>query len=74
MWNHMWHYEGTLDESGKVLTLLTTGPNMMKPGETANYKEVLELKDKDHKTFSSHMEVDGQWVKFVTVEGKRVKK
>jgi hypothetical protein len=74
MWNYMWKYEGTLDESGKVLTLLTTGPNMMKPGETANYKEVLELKDKDHKTFTSHMEVDGQWVKFMTAEAKRVKK
>jgi len=74
MFNHMWKYEGTLDESGKVLTLMTHGPHMLKPGETANYKEVLELKDKDHKTFTSHIEVDGQWVKMMTAEATRVKK
>lgn len=73
MFNHMWKYEGTLDESGKVLTLLTKGPNMIKPGETANYKEVLELKDKDHKTFTSHMEVNGEWVKMMTADATRVK-
>lgn len=74
MFNHMWKYEGTLDESGKALTLMTEGPNMMKPGEMAKYKEVLELKDKDHKTFTSHMEVNGEWVKFMSVEATRVKK
>jgi hypothetical protein len=74
MWNHMWKYEGTLDDSGKVLTLMTEGPNFMNPGESAKYKEVLELKDKDTKVFTSHVQVDGEWVKFVSVEGKRVKK
>lgn len=74
MFNHMWKYEGTLDESGKSLTLMTEGPNMMKPGEMAKYKEVLEFKDKDHKTFTSHMQVDGEWVKFMTAEATRVKK
>ena len=74
MLNHMWHYEGTLDDSGKVLTLMTEGPSFTDPNQTAKYKEVLELKDKDHKVFSSHVQVDGEWVKFVTVEGKRVKK
>ncbi|MBL8851132.1 MAG: DUF1579 domain-containing protein [Planctomycetaceae bacterium] len=73
MFNHLWHYEGTLDESGTVLTLLTEGPNFTKPGEMAPYKETLEFKDKDHKVFSSYTQVDGEWVKFMTVEGKRVK-
>jgi len=74
MFNHMWKYEGTLDESGKVLTLMTEGPNMLNPKEMAKYKEVLEIKDKDHKIFSSHMQVNGEWMTFVTVDGKRVKK
>ena len=73
-YNHLWKYEGPLDDSGKVLTLMTRGPNMMAPGELTNFKEILELKDKDHKTFTSHMEVNGEWVKIMTSETTRVKK
>jgi hypothetical protein len=74
MYNHMWKYEGTLDESEKVLTLMTEGPSFTNPKETAKYKEVLEMKDQDHKVFSSYVQGEGgEWIKFVTVESKRVK-
>jgi len=69
----MWRYEGTLDEAGKKLTLNTEGPNMMVPGKTAQYRETIEIVDKDHKTFSSSMKGDdGNWTTFVT--GKYTRK
>lgn len=70
--NHMWHYEGTLDATGKILTLETEGPNMMSPGKTAKYRDVIEIKSKDHKTLtSSAMGEDGKWMTFGTSHYKR---
>lgn len=74
MINHMWRYEGTLDETGTRLTLLTEGPNVMVPGATAKYKEILELKSKDEKRFTSYMQAEGgEWVKLMTATAKRKK-
>ncbi len=74
MTGHMWVYEGTLDEDGKKLTLLTEGPNPMAPGKMVKAKEVMELKDQDHRTFTSHMQgEDGQWQHIVTVTYTRKK-
>lgn len=70
----LWKYEGEMDESGKKLTLLTEGPNPMSPGQTAKYREVLELKDQDHKVFTSYLQTEkGKWNKFVTMEYVRAK-
>lgn len=72
--SQLWTYEGTLDETGKILTLNTEGPNPIDPGKRAKYREVLELKDKDHKVFSSSMQTDdGQWHKFMTINYHRKK-
>ena len=69
----MWQYEGKMDETGKKLTLEAEGPSMLEPGKTAKYRDVLELVDKDHKTLTSFMESDGEWVKVVTAEYERKK-
>lgn len=70
----LWQYEGAMDESGKKLTLETEGPSMMEPGKKCKFREVLELKDNDHKTFTSSMQDDkGNWVKIVTMEYVRKK-
>lgn len=73
MTDYMWRYEGTLDESGKVLTLSTEGPAMDQPGKMAKYREVIELKDSDNKVFTSSVERDGQWVPFMKMTSKRKK-
>src|SRR5215213_8760617 len=53
MMSNLWVYDGELDAAEKVLTLYATGPNMMEPGKTANYKDVIEIHSPDHRTLSS---------------------
>lgn len=74
MWGHMWKYEGSVDKTGKILTLEAEGPNMMEPGKTANYRDVYEFKSKDLIAVSSKMQgTDGKWTTFMTGSSKRVK-
>ena len=74
MTGYMWTYKGTVNDKGKALTLETKGPCPKKPGTLSNFKEVLELTDKDHKVFTSSMqEDDGSWTKMVTVNYRRKK-
>jgi hypothetical protein len=74
MQNHMWKYEGSVDPTGKVLTLEAEGPNMMQPGKMARYRDVYEFKSKDHYTMSSQMQFDGKWVTFMNGNVRRIKK
>jgi hypothetical protein len=70
----LWKYAGEMDESGKKLTLKTEGPSMFDPMKTAKYREVLELVDPDHKTFTSFIEgPDGKWMKMVEMKYERKK-
>ena len=72
MEGYLWKYEGTVDASGKVLTLNTEGPSMSSPGKMAKMKDVLEIKDKDHKVLKSYMQgPDGKWVQFMTINARR---
>ncbi len=71
---HLWQYEGTVDESGKILTLEAEGPSMLKPGTTAKYRDITEFKSPDERLFSSYIQNDqGEWVKIVTGVAKRKK-
>ena len=74
MGSHLWHYTGSVDESGKALTLDTGGPCPMKGGAMTDFRETLTITDADHRTFTSAMKNDdGTWTTFVTVNYTRKK-
>lgn len=72
--HHLWQYEGSLDEAGRVLTLEAEGPALLGPGATARYRDSFEIKSEDHKVFTSSIEVEpGKWHTFMTVNYHRKK-
>ncbi|HVR72890.1 MAG TPA: DUF1579 domain-containing protein, partial [Planctomycetota bacterium] len=72
MTSHQWKYEGTVDAAGKVLKLESEGP--VAPGKLSKFKEVIELKGKDQKVFTSSMlGDDGKWSTFATFHYRRKK-
>jgi hypothetical protein len=74
MFNHMWKYEGSVDKTGKILTLEAEGPNFFAEGKTAKFRDVYEFKSKDEIAVKSEMQgPDGKWVTFVTGMAKRTK-
>lgn len=74
MSSHQWKYEGTVDEAGKKLTFETEGPSPSAPGKTVKWREVMELKSKDHRVSStSILGDDGKWITIVTGESRRKK-
>jgi hypothetical protein len=74
MMTHMWKYEGTLDASGKVLTLDTEGPGMSGDGKMTKYKDIVTFVDDDHRILTSRIQgEDGQWTEFMTAHYRRTK-
>jgi hypothetical protein len=72
MMNHLWVYEGALDETGRTLKLDTTGPDFENEGRTARYQEHLTFEDDDNRTFSSHVLMpDGSWRQFMMARYRR---
>jgi hypothetical protein len=70
----MWKYEGSVDPSGKILTLEAEGPNMLQPGTTAMYRDIYEIKSKDEYLQTSAMQgPDGKWITFMKGEVRRKK-
>lgn len=68
-----WTYEGTLDKAGKILTLNSKGPSPTNPKEQADYKTFIEVKDQDHKTVHSSVEMDGKWITLETYRYRRAR-
>jgi hypothetical protein len=65
-------YEGTVN--GKVFTLECEGPNPADPTKKVKMRDVIEVKDKDHKVLTSSMlGEDGKWVPFMTMTSTRKK-
>jgi hypothetical protein len=72
MGSHLWKYEGEVDASGRILTLETQGPCPTAPGKVSNFRETLEIKDPNHRVFTSAMQDDeGNWNTMVTVNYHR---
>jgi Protein of unknown function (DUF1579) len=74
MMTHMWHYDGEMDASGRILTLSAEGPSMAGDGTMAKYQDIIEIKSKDHRTLSSRvLGPDGTWNHFMTAHYRRKK-
>ncbi|QEG34987.1 DUF1579 domain-containing protein [Bythopirellula goksoeyrii] len=72
MTDHLWQYEGTVDESGKKLSLVAEGPDMMGTGKMAKYRDSYEFKTRNLVVATAEMMDDkGEWVTFMTGEMKR---
>lgn len=70
--NMMWVYEGSLDPSGKKITMDTTGPSMMAEGAMAQYQDIFEIVSDDHRILSSRiLGPDGKWTDFMTMHYRR---
>ncbi len=69
---HLWPYNGTLDPSGKKLTLDSEGPSFSGDGKMAKYQDIIEFVNDDHRTLSSQVLVaDGTWQPFMKVHYHR---
>jgi hypothetical protein len=74
MTDHQWIYRGSVDATGKILTLEADGPNMLSPGKTAKFRDVYEFKSKDEMAMTSQMQgEDGQWTTFMSGTARRKK-
>ena len=72
MFAHLWVYEGTVDTSGRILTLETEGPNPMEQGKRTRYREVTEFVSDDRRVFtSSRLTSEGRWVLCMRVTADR---
>jgi uncharacterized protein DUF1579 len=72
--SYLWKYEGTVNAAANALTLETEGPCPMAPGTLAKFKEVIEVKSKDHRVFTSSMQrEDGKWATIATINYRRKK-
>lgn len=70
--SHLWTYTGTLDDEGTTLTLETEGPIMGDPSTTAQYREIITVRDADHHEMRSEiLGPDGEWFEFATAEYRR---
>lgn len=71
--SHLWKQVGELSADGKVMTLTCEGPHMERDGETALYRDVIEIIDDNNRTMKSFGRDDeGNWHQFMTVRFTRV--
>jgi hypothetical protein len=73
MSSHLWKQTGTLSADGKVMTLDCVGPSFTKDGETANYRDVIEILDGNRRTLTSYGQSEtGGWDQFMKSTYTRV--
>lgn len=74
MMNHMWKYEGTVNEEGTTIALEADGPDMMGGTDRmVRYRDVYEFKSPDLIESSSQVWQDDKWFTFMTSQIRRKK-
>lgn len=69
---HLWPYNGSLDPSGKILTLDSEGPSFAGDGTMAKYQDIIEVVSPDHRTLTARVQsADGSWQQFMTSHYRR---
>jgi hypothetical protein len=72
--SHLWNYEGTVNATGKVLTMVADGPAPYAPGTLCKWRDVFEFKSDDHRVLTNSVQLkDGTWTPVVKVESRRRK-
>ncbi|HTO34002.1 MAG TPA: DUF1579 domain-containing protein [Pararhizobium sp.] len=70
---NLWVYEGTLDETGTILTLDCDGPDFETVGRTARYQDILTIQGADRRNFSSRVQTaDGTWKPIMSCDYHRL--
>lgn len=73
MANHLWVYDGALDESGEALVLEATGPSFTGEG-MARFRDVVAFEGPDVRTLRAYTQGgDGAWTHFMTSRYTRVR-
>lgn len=68
----MFVYEGQLDDAQRILTLSTRGPSFTDPTKQSDYRDVIEIVDKNHRILHSRVPTpDGGWMEFMTAHYRR---
>lgn len=72
MMGKMWKYEGSVNEAGTTLTLETSGPCPMRGGVMTDFKDIVEFKSADLRTFTSmYKDEKGEWITVFKGEAKK---
>lgn len=71
---HFWPYVGSLDATGKVLTLESEGPSFHDEGSMAKYHDVIEVLSHEHRTLTASVQnADGSWHEFMKAHYHRTR-
>ena len=69
---HLWPYVGSLDMTGKILTLDSEGPSFSGDGTMAKYQDIIEFVTKDYRTLTARVQSpDGSWQQFMIAHYRR---
>lgn len=72
MMTTLWVYDGTIDLEKHQWTLESEGPSFTGDNSTSKYKDIMELRDDNHRVFTSyHLNAQGEWEHFMTTDYRR---
>lgn len=74
MTSNLTRYEGTVDSTGRVITLETEMPFPPGSNKLTRFRDVMEFKSDDHRVYASAMLMDnGQWHTHLKIQMRRRK-